>query len=64
MRLINNHELIGDAASADITERLHDDAAGTHQVAAAPVLMAHVQVAQHLQRIMDGLHPGSEFLVE
>ena len=48
LRLIDDHELIGDAAPPDITQRLNHDAAGAHQVPAAAVFMAHVQVAEHL----------------
>src|SRR6185503_2490963 len=37
--LVDDHELVGDAAAADVTERLHNNCAGTHQVAAAAVVL-------------------------
>ncbi len=64
LRFVNHHELVRDAPPTDVAERLHHDAARAHQVVAAAVLVAHVQIAQHLQRVMDGLHPGGEFFLE
>ena len=62
--LVNDHELIGDAAATNVAQRLDHNAAGAHQVAAAAMFVPHVQVAEHFQRVMDGLHPGRQFFLE
>src|ERR1035437_806232 len=43
LRLVNNHELVGDAAATDVAQRLDDDAAAAHQVGGAAMFVAHVQ---------------------
>ena len=64
LRFVDDHVLVGDAAAADVTEGLDDHEAGADQVVAAAMFVAHVQVAEQLKRVVDGLHPGSEFLLE
>jgi len=53
LRLVNDHELVRDATPANITQRLDDNRAAAHEVAAAAMVVAHVQVAQHFQRVVD-----------
>ena len=64
LRLVNDHELVRNAAPADVAQRLHHDVAGAHQVAAAAVFVAHVQVAQHFQRVVNRLHPRRKFFIK
>jgi len=64
LRLVNDHELVRNAASANVTQRLDDDAAGTHEIAAAAMVVPHVQVAQHFERVVNRLHPRREFFLE
>src|ERR1041385_4459282 len=49
LSLIDNHELVGNTAAANVTERFDHNAAGAHQVDTAAVFVAHVEVAQHFQ---------------
>src|SRR5262249_39672872 len=42
LSLVNDHELIGDAAATNVTQSFHHNAPGAHQVSTASVFMAHV----------------------
>ncbi len=64
LRLVDDHELVGDAAPADVGERLHDDRPGAHEVPAAPAFVPHVEVAEQLERVVDRLHPRVELFLE
>ena len=56
--LVDDHVLVGDGASADIGQGLDDDGAGSEEVCGAAVLASHVEVAEHFEGVVDGLHPG------
>src|ERR1035437_9461061 len=64
LRLVNDHELVGDAAATDVAQRLDDDAAAAHEVGGAAMFVAHVQVAQHFERVVNRLHPRRKFFLE
>src|SRR5438876_1090848 len=42
LSLVDDHELMGDAAPANVAQGLDYDGAGAHQVVAAAMLVAHV----------------------
>src|SRR5436190_17333478 len=64
LRFIDYHKLVGDAPSADIAQGLNQTAARAHQVVTAAMLLAHVQIAQKLERVVDRLHPWAELFLE
>src|SRR4029078_1157305 len=51
-------------APPDITQRLHHNASRPHQVPAPPMLVSHIQVTQHFQRVMNRLHPRRQLLFQ
>ena len=64
LSLIDHHELVCDAATADVTERFDHNHPRTHKVGGTPMLVAHIQVTQHLERVMNGLHPGIQLFIQ
>src|SRR5436190_9495979 len=45
LRLVDDHELVGNAAATNVAQRLNDDAAGAHEVSTAAMFVAHVKIA-------------------
>lgn len=62
--LVDDHELVRDGAAADVAESFDDDGAAADEVSAAAAFVAHVEVAEHFEGVVDGLHPGGEFFFE